>query len=211
VNFQFLRETPVELSRYLPVFIVNDTQFRDILKSCGTEHEKLRLLLQDIVRQFFVETATWGLSAWERVLAISPRAGDNAAMRRHRILLRLQGKQVSTVRFMEQLSSYYFPKNATIYIQEQNEKYAFRLISNAISNDYSSLIEAIEEFKPAHLAFVIDYLIECEVRVFFSGYVSEYEHVEIESGGAISYIVPPAQIYVSGFIHGLEIIEIGSV
>ena len=52
MNFQFLRENPVRLARYLPQFLQTDPTFRDALENCSTEHELLRLVLQDIVRQF---------------------------------------------------------------------------------------------------------------------------------------------------------------
>lgn len=57
----FLRNEPVNLSRYLPAFLLSDKSLKAMLDSCSMEHEKQRLLLDDISKQFYVQTATWGL------------------------------------------------------------------------------------------------------------------------------------------------------
>lgn len=211
MNFQFLREHPAELSRYLPAFLRHDAHFKALLSSCSAEHERLRMLLQDVVKQFFVETATWGLTSWEQVLALEARAKDGYEARRKRILLKLQARQISTVSFMERLASAYFPQGAKVQIEEQNERYAFRLISTAISSDYSGLLEALEEYKPAHLALALDYLIEREAQIHVAGYITEYEVTDIQSGDDVSYEIDDTPLYAAGFVDGLEIIEIGSV
>lgn len=210
MSFQFLREEPVRLARYLPRFLIEDAEFRDALENCSTEHERYRLVLQDVARQFFVETATWGLASWESELGLTVRSGVGFEDRRRNIRLKMQSRQTSTVSFMQRLASYFFPDGTKVEIQEQNEKSAFRVICDAFSADYPELIEAIEEYKPAHLSFALDYLMERETQIFATGYVAEYEVADILSGGEVSYQLDDLCLTAAGRVDGFEIIDIRS-
>lgn len=210
MNFQFLREEPVHLARYLPKFLMRDAELRDALENCSTEHELLRLMQQDIARQFFVKTATWGFSAWERVLALTPPGTAGFDERRRSILLKIQSRQTSTVAFMARLASYFFPDGTKVEIEERNEQNVFRVICDALSSDYAGLLAAIEEYKPAHLTFTLDYLMEREAMVYAAGYVAEYEIVDIPCGTEVSYQVDGLPLYVGGRVDGFEIVDIRS-
>lgn len=210
MNFQFLREEPVHLARYLPKFLMRDAELRDALENSSTEHELLRLMQQDIARQFFVKTATWGLSAWERVLALTPPGTADFDERRRSILLKIQSRQTSTITFMARLASYFFPDGTKVEIEERNEQYAFRVICDAISCDYPGLIEAIEEYKPAHLSFALDYLMERETEVYVAGFVSEYEVVDVYSSNEIAYQIDGFPLYAAGYVDSFEMIDIRS-
>lgn len=211
MNFEFLRDRPVDLPRYLPKFLHEDNDLAAILKSTGAEHERQRLLLQDAARQCFVETATWGLSDFERVLDLHPGAGNTDATRRERILLKLRGRQVSTRAFMERLAAYYFPQTAKVQIEEHNEKNLFFLLSDAVCTNYTGLIDAIGTYKPAHLAFAVNHRLERHMAVYAGGYVVDFERIKIESGGEVTYEMQPAAVYAAGCVNGVEHIEVGGV
>lgn len=210
MSFLFLREDPVRLARYLPQFLQTDPSFRDALENCGTEHELLRLVLQDIAQQFFVETASWGLSSWESELGLAPRPDSGYEERRRAVLLKIQSRQTSTVVFMERLASYFFPDGAKVEIEERNGQNAFHVICDALSSDCEGLVAAIEEYKPAHLVFALDYLMEQETEVYAAGYVSEYEIVDIQSSTEVIYQVDGLPLYVGGHVDGFEVIDIRS-
>lgn len=154
MNFIFLRTVPVNLLRYLPKELAKDITFKNTLNICSNQHEKMRLKLMDIARQFFVSTATWGLDDWERVLAIPTVWSESYEVRRNRILLKLQGCQTSTRDFMNQLISRYVKVNGENYIKEINEKYSFQIVLGGEVKDYKGLFEAINLYKPAHLGHV---------------------------------------------------------
>lgn len=152
----FLRNEPVNLSRYLPAFLLSDKSLNAMLDSCSMEHEKQRLLLDDISRQFYVQTATWGLGDWERIIDLKPDAGDTYEARRNRILLKLQSHQTSTQEFMSRLATRYVT-NGKATLKERNSEYAFDVdidYANNTTVDTDGLLEAIETYKPAHLAWL---------------------------------------------------------
>lgn len=154
----FLRNVPVNLKRYLPKFLAEDPIMDNLLDVHSKEQEKQRLLLDDISNQWFVNTATWGLAEWERLLQIIPRRGATYEERRRSVLLRLQIKQTSTLDFMGKLVARYLDYGKA-YIEEHNSEYWFRVCMEGCLIDKPGLIEALELYKPAHLNYLFRYLL----------------------------------------------------
>ena len=67
IDFQFLRLDKPDVLRYLPKFLAQDKHFKLIQDACSMEHEKQRQALIDLAKQFYVDSATWGLTAWEKI------------------------------------------------------------------------------------------------------------------------------------------------
>lgn len=149
-----LRQTPVKTLKHLPKFLPKDNDFKNTALICDDEHEKLRLTILDVKDQFFVETATWGLSDWERVLNIFAEKGATLDDRRTQILLKLQNSDVVSEQFMVNIINKFLNDNSGQIIQH-NDKYFFDVIFNKDSCfDLKKLTETIELYKPAHLGFI---------------------------------------------------------
>lgn len=147
-DFKFLRVVPVDLKRYLPLFLEKDSAFSKTLNALSTEHEKQRLQLIDVTKQFFVTTATWGLSDWENFLDLHPDSTDSEGKRRARILIALRGSQTTTLSRVQDIVNAY----GTGYVEEHNDQNYFTIFIS--STDDASLAEMqkiIEVYKPAHL------------------------------------------------------------
>ena len=76
----FLRNTPVDVLRYLPDFLAEDKSFKHVQDGLSKEHEQLRLRLAKLADQLFIPTAgEEGISSWERVIGLIPRADESPA------------------------------------------------------------------------------------------------------------------------------------
>ena len=152
----YLRNEPPDLARYLPQFLQEDEHFKATLAACSTEHERYRLLIDEVTNQFYVATATWGLTDWERILALKPAPSDSYEQRRNRILLKLQGRQTSTLAFITDLIKRYCTDKSKVKVVEDNAHYAFHAeITDGTVAYANDLLEALNTYKPAHLGFDI--------------------------------------------------------
>ena len=81
----FIRQQDANLAEYLPKFISQDKEINTLLSVESEEHNRQRELLIDILKQFFIHSATWGLDLWEKVFAIysSPMKAMNYAELRY--------------------------------------------------------------------------------------------------------------------------------
>lgn len=80
--YELLRETEVDLKRYLPDFLFTDPSFMKVMEALNTYQEQQRQELIDVFKQFFISSATWGLTDWERVYGIVPESGSSYDIRR---------------------------------------------------------------------------------------------------------------------------------
>lgn len=143
-----LRTQTVNISRYLPDFLQKDDNFRAVCEACSWEHEKMRRAILNVLDQFFVGSATWGLEMWERVLNLHPAPTESYAFRRKKIIAKLQGSNTSTVALMNQIVNAY----GFGYVEEHNDKYYFNIYTTClIEADRRAMKEQILFYRPAHL------------------------------------------------------------
>lgn len=203
-----LRQTPVKTLKHLPKFLLKDNDFKNTALICDDEHEKLRLAILDVKDQFFVETATWGLTDWERVLDISVKKGSSINDRRTQILLKLQGANVVSKAFIVKLINN-FLNDASGTIVEHNKEYYFDVcFNNGSLFDWEGLQEAIEIYKPAHLGIKYFALQNTQSNVSIYGIINIAEQIEIEAEAGYSIDPVEASFFVAGAINIAEQTEL---
>lgn len=176
--FELLRTYKVDVMRYLPKFLSKDKSFDTVQGTLSYEHEQYRLKVIDIAKQFFAETATWGLSDWERVYAL-PSTGT-IENRRLALLRKIRGRDTVTVNRMQSLiDSVIFTKDATLV--ENVAPGVFRIdMETIIALD--ELRAIVDFYKPAHLTYLIAHAFFTQGQFFYAGAVAEYELTTIEKG-----------------------------
>lgn len=169
-----LRKRPVKTLKHLPKFLPRDDDFKNTALIADEQHEKLRLTLLDVKNQFFVETATWGLADWERVLALSVKEDATIQDRRNQILLRLQSNNTVSNTFMNNLINM-FCEDKTGYIVEHNSDYCFEICTSSDDKiKWKDLLEAVNLYKPAHLGFYVIIKIESRIDVKHKANIIQY-------------------------------------
>ena len=159
-----IRNYTVDLLKYLPEFLAQSPEMTALMNVESKEHILQEKALQDIFKQFFISTATWGLALWENDLAIVSKPTDDYTQRRNRIYLKLQSKQTSTKEFMAKLAARYFSEDAIIEPKEDNPNDMFWIIDHGGKLLYADdLLDAIDTYIPAHLGFGLQ--IEREIRM----------------------------------------------
>ncbi|MFQ8758277.1 MAG: putative phage tail protein [Intestinimonas sp.] len=111
-----------------------------------------------LIDQLDVNKATWGLSCWEASLGLDVDVSRPDAYRRTRILSKLRGQGTTTVAMIQNVAESFY--NGQVAVEEQPEAYRFdiRFLSSiGVPPNLDDLSAALEEIKPAHLAY--DYII----------------------------------------------------
>ena len=160
--------------RYLPDFLAEDKAFKNVQDGLSKEHERLRLRLAKLADQLFIPTAgEEGISSWERVIGLIPRADADLEARRRAVLLWLQSNQVSTVEFMRRLAARYYPPGTEVTIKEHNSEYYFELEGSRMPIDCDGLFDALEMYKPAHLGMLISFVMNGGTNLYMGGILSD--------------------------------------
>lgn len=202
-----LRRTPVKTLKHLPKFLPIDDDFKNTELISDDEHEKLRLAVLDVKNQLFVETATWGLSDWERVLGISVKENAGIEDRRIQILLKLQGLNTVSEAFMNNLINM-FCEDKSGYIIQHNPEYWFEVVLNGNQKlDLDSLSDAIETYKPAHLGYTYSVNISLDSRRYIGSKVGTLRSYYLEPKTIDDTVVNPKQ-YRLGKVSNIKYMDI---
>lgn len=142
----------------LPPFYKESYEVTLIQNGLETEVVKIAAAQEDLINQIFVNTATWGLDYWERYLGLEVNLNKPYEFRRSRIMSKLRGKGTTTVKMIKNVAESF--SNGEVEIIENNSNYSFTVKfvgTKGIPPNMEDLKSAIEEIKPAHLAYQFEY------------------------------------------------------
>lgn len=180
IGKEFMRQESTNILRYLPAFVSETSNtFKTIGDSQSAEHDHLKEYMLDVYKQFFISTATWGLILWEKDLFLPIIETDSYENRRLRIWNKLQAKQTSTLQFMtDLLNNYVSTKDGKI--TELYDTYTLRFeVQDGTIDNWTDLLDAINQWRPAHLAYFFNTYLNLGEEVYFSGIVTEVEEIYI--------------------------------
>lgn len=195
-DFQLLRNTKVDLSRYLPAFLFRDTAFGDALNTLSYEHELQRLTLADAAKQAFVQTATWGLDDWEEFVGLEHAQVDTVQTRRNKILIKLAGTGSVTVSSLEVLiNQYILDKSGTV--TDHPETYSADF--NIPLVDKASLLgiaKDVRTYIPAHIGQVYKAHADTNIENHIAMLKSTVKTIDVYPA-AVEKIGPESTFYVA--------------
>lgn len=137
---------------HLPRLYETSRVVQALAQAEGVEIDDLRLTLSEILDQFFVRTATWGIERWERELGLSPALDQPIEERRARVLSRLRGFGTATIRVVKDVAEAY--DKGRVEVIEDHAAYAvtIRFVdTTGIPPNLEDLKAAVRAVVPAHL------------------------------------------------------------
>lgn len=147
----FIRSEAVDLRKYLPVFLTKAPEFAAKLAAESAAHDEVRQNLNDILNQFFVATATWGLDSWEEFLGITTDTSKTIDARRQAIIQKINGSQTATLDFMTRLVNRYIDDKSGIVV-DHPETYSIEIDIPLIDKEHlKEIIQDVNTYIPAHI------------------------------------------------------------
>lgn len=148
----------VDLSRYVPPFIARIREMAEIYRTGGCEAGALRYRLEDLLKQCFVQTATWGLVRWEEVYGITTNLSLTHEQRREIILNKIRSRGTVTVRMIKEAAEAFCGGEAAVIEHPGEYRFTVRFIGiKGIPRGMQVFISMLEDIKPAHLAYGFEY------------------------------------------------------
>ena len=148
----------MELIKYLPSFYYSSLEVVNIQDSINAENNKLQLAVKDLIDQLFVVSATWGLDYWENYLGIESDISESYSNRREVIKAKLRGIGTTTIEMIKNTAAAFTGGEVEVIEYPLEYRFVIQFIGIlGIPPNMSGLINAIEEIKPAHLAYSFKY------------------------------------------------------
>lgn len=147
-----------DLMQYLPSFYNRSRIMHSIQNASAEELGMLTYALDDILRQFFVQTATWGLSIWEQELGMPIDPSKPAARRREQIVAKLRGTGTTTRAMIVAAAAAFSGGEVDVIEYVDEYRFVIRFIGFlGIPPNMAGFAQMIEQIKPAHLACSFEY------------------------------------------------------
>lgn len=142
----------VMLSYLPPLYQSSRVMQLGIFQPEGTQFDALWGTLDDILNQFFAETATWAIDKWESELGIVSDPSKPLFQRRSQVIAQLRGYGTATIGVITQIVKGYDP---TAYVIEDFGSYRVHLFfPNGLDLSLDDMRKMVRKLLPAHLDFV---------------------------------------------------------
>ena len=146
------------LMKYLPWYYEKSTAMNEIQGSIAKEFGIFAYYTEDVYKQLFIDTATWGLSIYEKELGIKTNMNLDFEERREIIKAKLRGRGTTTKEMIKNTAEAF--SGGEVDVIEYPEEYRFivKFIGvKGIPKNMQGFIEMLETIKPAHLAYKFKY------------------------------------------------------
>ena len=172
----------MSLINKLPSFYDNDIT-KPIQDSLDIEANSINDNLEDLLNQFFVNSATYGLDKWESMLGISKNNFD-IQTRRENIKAKMRSRGTTTVSVIKNICEAYSNGIVEVIVNHSDYSFIIDFVGTiGIPKAFAELDKAIEEIKPAHLAhsYKFNYNTHSDISNYTHEQLANYTHDEVRN------------------------------
>lgn len=153
----------------LPSNFKNSAEVVELQEAFNTQTDAIAYAKEDFFKQLDVNTATWGLTYWEKAYGIKTDITKSYSYRRSRILSKMRGQGTTTKAMIKNTAESF--SNGEVDVIENNLQYTFTVKfigARGIPPSLDDLKSAVEEIKPAHLdvVYLFTYLTWDELETY---------------------------------------------
>ena len=143
-----------DLLEYLPNFYHNSDVIKTFMESNSIEVDTLKAYIEDLSKNLYVKTATWGLDLFEEELGLVTDKSISYEERRERILAKKRGNGTTTKAMIKNTAEAF--SGGEVEVIENFNDYSFivKFVGVlGIPKNLTLFKNMIEEIKPAHLNY----------------------------------------------------------
>ncbi|WP_246096562.1 putative phage tail protein [Paenibacillus sinopodophylli] len=148
----------IDLMSYLPSYYQQVLEMDFIQGGLGERIVELSAAHEDVLKQYFVQTSTWGLARWEKILGLSSDSSLSYAHRRESVIAKLRGAGTTTRTKIIQTATAF--SGGEVNVVEYPEESRFEVLfvgTKGIPPNMAGFIQMLDDIKPAHLSYSLKY------------------------------------------------------
>ena len=147
------------LMQHMPKYYRDIVEIEELQKAIDLQLDELDIMSNEVLKQFFIYTATWSLPIWERIFGLT--VGDttsNLKERRENIISKLRSYGTTTKEMIARVAKAF--TNGEIEVIEDNLNYSFTIKFTSIvgiPDNLENFKKVVATIKPAHLNFNVEF------------------------------------------------------
>jgi hypothetical protein len=158
---------------------------RPIIDAFEIEDKILNEYIEGTRNQFFVESATYGLDKWEKMLGISKNNND-IQTRRENIKAKMRSRGTTSIEVIKNICEAY--SYGEVVVDHSNYSFEINFIGSiGVPKAFAELDKTIEEIKPCHLAHTYRFRYNNHeyLSQFTHEHLSQFTHDELRNSKEI--------------------------
>lgn len=142
------------LNKSVPPFVAQMREMAELFLAEQPELDRLEKELTELLKQFYIKSATYSLDQWEDEFGIERNSSLTLMQRRARVLAKLNSNPPATVKMLENLVFQILSANAVTIVEHPSE-YHFDVYVNSdyLIETFEIADEAVRLARPAHLSY----------------------------------------------------------
>ena len=172
----------MSLINKLPSFYENNIT-KSIQNSLDIESSSINENLEELLKQFFVNSATYGLDNWESMLGISKNKFDYTT-RRENIKAKMRSRGTTSIDVIKNICEAYSYGEVEIIVNHSDYSFVIKFVGSiGIPQAFDELDKTIENIKPCHLAHSYEFTYNAHNKLskFTHGELSRFTHEELRT------------------------------
>lgn len=147
------------LMQHMPKYYRDIVEIEELQNAIDLQLDELDIMSNEVLKQFFIYTATWSLPIWERIFGLT--VGDttsNIKERRENIISKLRSYGTTTKEMIARVAKAF--TNGEIEVIEDNPNYSFTIKFTSIvgiPDNLENFKKVVATIKPAHLNFNVEF------------------------------------------------------
>ena len=147
------------LMQHMPKYYRDIVEIEELQNAIDLQLDELDIMSNEVLKQFFIYTATWSLPIWERIFGLT--VGDtisNLKERRENIISKLRSYGTTTKDMIARVAKAF--TNEEIEVIEDNPNYSFTIKFTSIvgiPDNLENFKKVVATIKPAHLNFNVEF------------------------------------------------------
>lgn len=147
-----------QLLDYVPPYYAELLESSEILSAENAEIARLNANINDLLAQFNVATATWGLREWERIVGVSTDTNKTLGERRSVVIAKLRGAGVVTKAHVENVAESFRGGDVEVIERYADYTIVIKFVSDyGVPTNINDLTDILREIIPAHLAIEYEF------------------------------------------------------
>ena len=176
----------MSLINKLPSFYDNYIT-KPIQDSFTVEANLMNDKVEKTLEQFYVDSATYGLDYWEKMLGISKNNND-IQTRRENIKAKMRSRGTTTVSVIKNICEAYSNGEVDIIVNHSDYSFVIDFIGSiGIPRAFAELDKTINEIKPCHLAhsYRFNYNTHSNLANYTHEQLANYTHDEMRNSSEL--------------------------
>jgi hypothetical protein len=143
-----------DLLEYLPSFYHNSDVIKSFMESNSIEVDTLKAYIEDLIKNLYIKTATWGLDLFEEELGLATDKSISYEERRERILAKKRGNGTTTKAMIKNTAEAFSGGEVEVIENFNDYSFVVKFVGiKGIPKNLTLFKNMIEEIKPAHLNY----------------------------------------------------------